>query len=154
MKKAKLKAPSKIYFRLGEEQRQQLEHFARANRISTSELLRNAVDYYIRRDDNWSTVQRTLNKLDRSQEVFSRDLGIAIESVVAFVWLYLAHTPEIPPTERSAVQRNSKERLSRWMQEVGRRINAGEPFVDLLAHDRFRPPKHIPDDASESETVP
>lgn len=75
-------------------------------------------------------MERKLGKLD---QLHHRDMSLLFELFGAFVFNWMAHSPEVPGPQRELARRNAQRRLEEFEEYVARQVRGSKRFLrDLV----------------------
>ena len=93
----------------------ELKRQARQRRTPESGIVEAALKTFLSQTEHEAVIDRRLNKLQKQLEKMRREQQILLETVATFVKVYLAHTPEIPDTQKSLSEEKGLRRFERFI---------------------------------------
>lgn len=105
---------------------------ARRRRTSVSNIIEAAVMTFLNQKEHESVIDRQLEKLQDQNGKIKRELQILIETQAAFMKVYLAHTPEIPESQKRAAEENSLRRFERFIALVANTFKDEQLFQEAV----------------------
>lgn len=92
----------------------ELKQQAKQRKTTESSLLEAALKTFLSQTEHESVMDRRLNKIQSQNEEIRREQQILLETLAAFVKVYLGHTPEIPESQKRLAEENALERFKRF----------------------------------------
>jgi len=120
--------------------------FAAAAGTSDSSIVEAALTEYLDQSSDRRLLFRRLNRIARAQERHQRDLGIIIETLGAFIFSWLAHTPEIPEPRKDVARKQAARRLTELQEYIARQLTGGHRFIDALVDEPVAEPEDAADE--------
>jgi hypothetical protein len=114
-----------------------LATYCGAKGLTESAAVEAAIEEYLDGGDKDNAlILRRLNRLSRRSARQERDLEILSEAFAAFVRLWLAYRPELPPNEMEAKRRLGRQRYDQFVEIVSHRLSDSARLAsDVLKDD-------------------
>jgi len=100
----------KIYPFLSDQMYVRLKKFVAAAGVTESSVVEAALMEYLDQSSDRKLLLRRLGRVERAQDRHRRDIAVVLETLGAFVFDWMAHTPEVPRgSERLGSQARNPE---------------------------------------------
>ncbi|WP_274626400.1 CopG family transcriptional regulator [Arvimicrobium flavum] len=109
--------------------------------VSKSAIVEAAVMSYLSGDAGdqlEAAMSRRLDKLGRQIDTLDLDLAVLGETVAQFIHFWMTITPPLTGAAQSAARAKGAERFEGFMQNLGRRLAAGDWFLKEISRDMIR----------------
>jgi hypothetical protein len=106
--------------------------FAAATGLTESQIAEEALRIHLDQSNDKLRILRRLGKIERRMVREQRDLRILIDSFGAFVFSWLAHTPEIPAASKDLAARTAERRMTDFTNYVTRLVTSNRRFLGNL----------------------
>src|SRR5690606_29583196 len=106
--------------------------------VSKSAIVEAAVMSYLSGDADdqlEAAMSRRLDKLGRQIDTLDLDLAVLGETVAQFIHFWMTLTPPLTGAAQSAARAKGAERFESFMQNLGRRLAAGDWFLKEISRD-------------------
>jgi hypothetical protein len=116
---------------------QQLTQAARRPGTNRSDIIEKALIRFLdpqAADTTTRAMVRRLDQLSRTQDYVSRDVRILAEALGHFIRLYLIATPPFVGRDAAAQQALGAKRFDQFIEQLGRKLSAGDSFVAKFLH--------------------
>ena len=127
-------ASDRIHLYLGKDA-QRVRQVARKKGVSVSRLGHAAILAFLDTDEQKrdAVMMRRLDRITRQIGKLDRDTLILSESLALFIQYQLAVTPPVPVSEQDAARAQARERFTKFIERVARRVVEGRSLVtDIL----------------------
>lgn len=106
---------------------------ARQRGISKSQVTENTLRLLLTpdgADDREAIITKRVDRLQRQMETARDDLERLTEMLGLFVHVWFAHTPELPPAEKSNANRAAAQRFQRFVDGLAGNLRSGRSVYD------------------------
>jgi hypothetical protein len=116
---------------LSDELHARFKAFVAATGMTESQVAEEALRTHLDQSNDKLRILRRLGKIERRMMREQRDLRIFLDTFGAFIFTWLAHTPEIPASAKDHAARTGERRLIDFTKYVTRLVQGNKRF---LAH--------------------
>lgn len=130
-------------FRLTPALSKQLADYARSKRVSQAAVAEAALTSFLSPDDAdrlEAAVSRRLDRIGRSQERLEWNVTLCNETLALFVRHWLSSIPPLQDTMQAAARALGRERWERFIEALGRKMEAGPSLANDLLKLIEKPP--------------
>lgn len=128
----------KSSFRLPPDIVRQLDGAARTKRVSRTAIVEAALASYLTADSAErleAAISRRLDRITRQLDRLEWHVDLSNETLALFIRFWLTTTVPLPDTAMKAAQAMGKERWERFIESLGRRMEAGPRLKNEIATD-------------------
>lgn len=115
-----------------------LEATATSRRVPKTHIVEAALASFLTPDEadqREAAITRRLDRMTRAIERLERDQEITGEALALFIRYWLTTTPPLPDDLREEAQAKGKERYSRFVETLGRRLAKGTTLAKEVSRD-------------------
>lgn len=116
----------------------QIDELSERQRVSRSAIVEAAVASFLSPDSSErmeAAFTRRLDRLSRQVMRLERNVGVSTETLALFVRFWLTITPPLDPDAHPTAQAKGRERFEGFIETLGRKLQAGDSFLDEVAED-------------------
>lgn len=116
----------------------QIDELSERQRVSRSAIVEAAVASFLSPDNSErmeAAFTRRLDRLSRQVMRLERNVGVSTETLALFVRFWLTITPPLDPDSHQTAQAKGRERFEGFIETLGRKLQAGDSFLDEVAED-------------------
>ncbi len=121
-----MKSPKDTYlrvsFRITKGQSDRIKEIAKIRRVSVKSLFLSAIEYYVNEGGAEKNFEKYLLSLGPSIKNLKVDTEILSEMLSFYIMHYFCYTPELPEVQRKALMLSGKNRHTKFMELLGKRI--------------------------------
>lgn len=121
-----MKSPKDTYlrvsFRITKDQSDRIKEIAKIRRVSVKSLFLSAIEYYVNEGGAEKSFEKYLLSLGPSIKNLKVDTEILSEMLSFYIMHYFCYTPELPEVQRKALMLSGKNRHTKFMELLGKRI--------------------------------
>ncbi len=139
----------RIYPRVAPHLAERLAKRAAAAGISVNAVVEAALEQYLDRTGDATLLLARLDRLGRTQERLHRDLKLHAEAFAAYVRMWFAQTPTLPPEARKAAIEAAEARFGQFLQYVAQQAARGAGFFDQLPRESVADERELADSDGE-----
>jgi hypothetical protein len=116
----------------------QIDELSERQRVSRSAIVEAAVASFLSPDNSErmeAAFTRRLDRLSRQVMRLERNVGVSTETLALFVRFWLTITPPLDPDSHPTAQAKGRERFEGFIETLGRKLQAGDSFLDEVTED-------------------
>jgi len=120
---------------LSDELYERFKKFAAATDATESSIVEVALSEYLDQTSHRRLVLKRLNKLGRNIDRVERDLAIVLETVGAFLNIWMVHNPKLPESREDIQRKAAAPRIAAMQKYVAQQVSGSRRFFNDVVKD-------------------
>jgi hypothetical protein len=138
---------------LSDELLDRFKKFVAASGVTESSVVEAALTEYLDQTSHKRMLLKRLNTIGVALECLERDSAITMETLGAFVHLWMVHNPKVPDGREDLQRKAAAPRLAAFQTYVTKQITGGRRFFNDLVEQAVPRPNPAVEEASSPAAV-